>query len=156
MLLQIVTLARDVRDHFALIGQANLGNLTQSRVRLLRGRGVHTGANAALLRIGFHGRNFVPLWLAGAWLADQLINGGHCALSIVQILVPLTCERPLVLVCRVPRRDRHSSVYTSKPKRRLPDPMQGFGSASVAADHPPFGSSHAHKDLLRLATRQCV
>jgi len=33
---------------------------------------------------------------------------------------------------------------------------EGFGSAPIAADHPPFGSSHAHKDLLRLTTRQCV
>src|SRR5690606_31528262 len=82
VLLQVVTFARDIGDHFALVGKTYLGNLAQSRVRLLRGRRVNTRANAALLRVSFHGGNFVPLWLAGAWLADQLINGGHCALSI--------------------------------------------------------------------------
>src|SRR5690606_18264556 len=80
--LQIVPLAGDVGNHFTLVGQTNLGHLTESGVRLLGGRGVNTGAYAALLRVSFHGRNLVPLWLAGAWLADQLINGGHCALSI--------------------------------------------------------------------------
>src|SRR5690606_10514596 len=51
VLLQIVTFARDIRNHFALIGQANLGDLAQSRVRLLRGRRINARANAALLRI---------------------------------------------------------------------------------------------------------
>src|SRR5690606_12261001 len=102
VLLQVVTFTWNIGDHFALVGEANLGNLAQSRVRLLRGRRVHTRAYAALLRVGFHGRNLVPLWLAGAWFADQLINGGHCALSIVQ----------------------NYSVNTSKPKRRSPDPFK--------------------------------
>src|SRR4051812_39699435 len=54
VLLEVVAFARDVADHFALVGQANLGHLAQSRVRLLRGRRINTGADAALLRILLH------------------------------------------------------------------------------------------------------
>src|SRR6185312_5689806 len=60
VLLQVVTFAGDVGDHLALIGQADLGNLSQGRIRLLRRRRVDAGAHTALLRIGFHGRNLVP------------------------------------------------------------------------------------------------
>src|SRR5690606_38833747 len=38
VLLKVVTFARDVADDFALVGQANLRNLTKRRVRLLRSR----------------------------------------------------------------------------------------------------------------------
>src|SRR3954451_6378692 len=54
VLLEVVAFARDVADHFALIGQANLGHLAQRRVRLLRGRRIDTGADSALLRILLH------------------------------------------------------------------------------------------------------
>src|SRR5271165_1360322 len=50
MLLQVMAFARNVTDDLKTIGQANLGDLTQSRVRLLRGRRVNAGAHAALLR----------------------------------------------------------------------------------------------------------
>src|SRR5919206_4770224 len=50
VLLQVVPFAGDVADHFALVGQADLGHLAQSRVRLLRGRRINTGTDAALLR----------------------------------------------------------------------------------------------------------
>ena len=52
VLLEVVALAGDVADHFALVGQADLGDLAQRRVRLLRGRRIDTGADAALLRVG--------------------------------------------------------------------------------------------------------
>src|SRR5437899_8870954 len=44
--LKVVTLARDVADHLEAVGQADLGDLAQRRVRLLRGRGVDARANA--------------------------------------------------------------------------------------------------------------
>src|SRR5690606_34333355 len=75
-------------------------------------------ADTALLRVGFHGRNLVPLWLAGAWFADQLINGGHCALSIVQIRSQSVRTSPSTKFTPLGTR---SSVYTSKPKRRMPE-----------------------------------
>jgi hypothetical protein len=50
VLLQVVTLTADVRNDLETVGQTNLRNFTQRGVRLLRSRGVNTGANAPLLR----------------------------------------------------------------------------------------------------------
>src|SRR6185369_4490983 len=49
VLLEVVALARDVADHFALVGQADLGHLAQRRVRLLRSGRIDPGTDAALL-----------------------------------------------------------------------------------------------------------
>ena len=54
VLLEVVTLARDIADHFEAIGEADLGDLAKGRVRLLRSRRIHAGAHATLLRAGFH------------------------------------------------------------------------------------------------------
>src|SRR5690606_36240314 len=56
VLLQVVALAGDVGDDLAAVGQADLGHLAQRRVRLLRGRRVDAGADAALLRVLLHRR----------------------------------------------------------------------------------------------------
>ena len=77
VLLEVVAFARDVGDDFALVGQANLGHLAQRRVRLLRGRGVDTGANAALLRVLLHRRDLGLGLLRDAALADQLVDRRH-------------------------------------------------------------------------------
>src|SRR5579859_4643051 len=50
VLLQVVTDARDVSGHFDAVCQPDAGDLPKRRVRLLRRRGVHTRADAALLR----------------------------------------------------------------------------------------------------------
>ncbi len=83
MLLEVVTLARNVADHFALIGQANFRDLSQRRVRLLRSRRIDPGADAALLRILLHRRNLRLCLLRFATLTDQLINRWHEALHLV-------------------------------------------------------------------------
>src|SRR6266567_85620 len=49
VLLQVMTLTRDVADDLEAVGQAHLGDLAQRRVRLLRRRGVDACAHAALL-----------------------------------------------------------------------------------------------------------
>src|SRR3954471_12227376 len=59
MFLKVVAFARDVTDDFEAIGQAHLGDLTKRRVRLLRGRGVDTRADAALLRRLLQRRNLL-------------------------------------------------------------------------------------------------
>src|SRR5438270_1893703 len=82
MLLKIVALAGDVADHFALVGQPDLGDLAQRRVRLLRGRRIDTGADAALLRILLHRRDLRLGLLRFATLADQLVNRRHEALHL--------------------------------------------------------------------------
>src|SRR4029079_17075110 len=82
VLLEVVAFARDVADHFALIGQAHLGDLAQRRVRLLRGRRINTGADAALLRVLLHRRDLRLGLLRFATLADQLVDRWHEALHL--------------------------------------------------------------------------
>src|SRR5688572_6044437 len=50
VLLQVVSLTRDVADHFHAVGEAHAAHLAKRRVRLLRRHGVHAPAHAALLR----------------------------------------------------------------------------------------------------------
>ncbi|ADZ66326.1 hypothetical protein BRUCa_1233 [Brucella melitensis] len=68
---------RDITNDFKAVRQTNLGNLTQSRVRLLRGRRVNAGANAALLRVCLQCRNLIALHRRSARLADKLVYGRH-------------------------------------------------------------------------------
>lgn len=77
VLLQVVAFTRDVRDDFAAVGQAHLGDLAKCRVRLLRGGRVDAGADAALLRVLLHRRNLGLGLLRFAALADQLVDSGH-------------------------------------------------------------------------------
>src|SRR5262249_45632671 len=73
MLLQIMSLAGDVARHFELIGEADTGHLAERGVRLLRRRGIDARTDPSLLRVGLHGRYFVPLHRLAAGLADQLL-----------------------------------------------------------------------------------
>src|SRR6188472_2149120 len=77
VLLEVVAFARDVADDFALVGQANLGDLAKRRVRLLRGRRIDAGADAALLRVLLHRRDLRLGLLRFAALADQLVDRRH-------------------------------------------------------------------------------
>src|SRR3712207_4882308 len=52
VLLQVVALAGDVRRDLDAAGDAHAGDLAKRRVRLLRGRRVDAGADAAALRSG--------------------------------------------------------------------------------------------------------
>src|SRR4029079_11195544 len=83
VLLEVVPFAGNVADHFALVGQANLGHLAKRRVRLLRGRRIDTGADAALLRVLLHRRDLRLGLLRFATLADQLVNRWHEALHLI-------------------------------------------------------------------------
>jgi hypothetical protein len=58
VLLEIMTLTRDISDDFHLVGQAHLGYLTQCGVGLFRGGGVHAGANATTLRTSVQSPGF--------------------------------------------------------------------------------------------------
>src|SRR3954452_3888122 len=82
VLLEVVTLARDIADHFALVGQADLGHLAQRRVRLLRSRRIDAGADATLLRVLLHRRDLRLGLLRFATLADQLVNRWHEAVHL--------------------------------------------------------------------------
>src|SRR5215472_2984081 len=50
VLLEVVALAADVAGHFVAIGEAYAADLAQRRIGLLRRRGIHARAHAALLR----------------------------------------------------------------------------------------------------------
>src|SRR3569623_1055689 len=93
MLLEVVALAGNVADHLALVGQADLGHLAQRRVRLLRGRGIDTGADAALLRVLLHRRDLGLGLLRLATLADQLVDRRHEALHFLQVTLPRRKKR---------------------------------------------------------------
>src|SRR5690606_38477080 len=77
VLLEIVTLARNIPDHLESVGQANLRHLPQGRIRLLRRRRVDARAHAPLLRILLHRGNLVAPHRLRARLADQLVYGRH-------------------------------------------------------------------------------
>src|SRR3546814_5241234 len=57
VLLEVVAFAGDIGDDFALVGQTDLGDLAERRVRLFRRRRIDTGAKAALLRVRLHRRD---------------------------------------------------------------------------------------------------
>src|ERR1700730_1259035 len=77
MLLEVMTLARDVADHFEAVGQPHLGDLAQRRVRLLRRRGVDARADAALLRALLQRRHLLLGVLRRPRLANELVDRRH-------------------------------------------------------------------------------
>ena len=50
VLLQVVTDTGNISGNLVTVGQTHTGDLTQSGVRLLRGGGTHSSADASLLR----------------------------------------------------------------------------------------------------------
>jgi hypothetical protein len=74
VLLQIMAFTTDVADDLFLVGQANLGNLAESRVRLLRGGGVNARANATALRAIVQCRGGTLVSGRLPRLADQLVD----------------------------------------------------------------------------------
>src|ERR671913_1777039 len=72
VLLQVVTLTRDVGGDLDAATQTHAGDLAKGGVRLLRGGGVDAGANTASLGRTLQGRRLVLGHLVLAALADQL------------------------------------------------------------------------------------
>src|SRR5579863_1758822 len=77
VLLQIVSLAGDVADHLKAVGQTNLGDFAQRRIRLLRRRRIDAGADAALLRARAEVAGLLAVGLRSPRLADQLTDRRH-------------------------------------------------------------------------------
>src|ERR1700716_2157761 len=77
MLLQIMTLARDIANHLETICQADLGNLAQRRIRLFRRCRIDPRADAPLLRTGAEMARLFTIDLFLPRLADQLTDRGH-------------------------------------------------------------------------------
>src|SRR5690606_9456935 len=81
VLLQVVPLAADIRDHLEAVGEAHLRNLAQRRVRLLRSRRVDARADAAPLRAVFERRALAVHCRRLATLANELVDRGHLGSS---------------------------------------------------------------------------
>src|SRR5574343_368190 len=75
--LQVVAFAADVGNDFEAVGQAHLGDLTQSGVRLLGRRGVHTGAHTAALGAVLHRRALGFGLFDLAPVTHELLDGWH-------------------------------------------------------------------------------
>src|SRR5690606_11880946 len=75
--LQVVSDTWNVSGNFDATGKAHTCDLTQSRVWLLRGGGVHTGAHATAHWVALKGRGLGLDDLRRAALADQLLNSRH-------------------------------------------------------------------------------
>src|SRR3954462_13642038 len=135
VLLEVVALAGDVADHFALVGQADLVHLAQRRVRLLRSRRIDTGADAALLRIRRHRRDLRLGLLRFATLADQLVNRRHEAFTFLSysaatrntqrslggLLAPQALAHiAAVFSSNTPEREASGLSATTSPRARRP------------------------------------
>src|SRR5271157_823068 len=79
VLLQVMALAGDVTDDLEAVGQTNLGDLAQRRIRLLRRRRVDARADAALLRALLQSRHFLLRVLRHPRFANELIDRRHRA-----------------------------------------------------------------------------
>src|ERR1700735_3888049 len=77
MLLQIVAFTGNVANDLEAVGQTNLGDLPQSRIRLLRRRRIDARQHAALLRARLKRARLLAIGLRLPRLADQLANRRH-------------------------------------------------------------------------------
>ena len=77
VLLEVMPLAGDVRDHLELVRQANLRDLAKRRVWLLGSRGVDARAHAAAERIRLQRRRLFLLDHVLATPPDELVDSRH-------------------------------------------------------------------------------
>ncbi len=89
--LQIVSFARNISGNFDSVRQTYTSHLTKSGVRLLRGRGVHSRADTALLRALFQSRGLRFIRQSLSAFANQLIDCrqyGHLLSQEIFIIDP--------------------------------------------------------------------
>src|SRR5690348_9070963 len=154
VLLEVVALAGDVADHLALVGQADLRHLAKRRVRLLRGRCVDTGADAALLRVLLHCRDLRLGLLRFATLADQLVNRWHEAASpfsgptkVATFVGSHRCRKSRRLLCSTEKARSRSSIPRLRWGRlatRMLSNVQLF--ARQQAENPSRADGRRHSD----------
>src|SRR4051812_41748543 len=104
VLLEVVAFTADVAGDFVTVGQTDTADLPESRVRLLRGRGVHAGTHAAFLRGCAKSRNFCLFRRGPARVPDKLTSGRH-----TEILSKIL-RRAFSLVRRPGRLERRPGV----------------------------------------------
>src|SRR6185436_1019323 len=77
VLLEVVSLTRNVGRHFDLIRQAHTGDFPKGRVGLFGSRGVDARTNAAAKRIRLQRRRFLLLDDIPACPPDELVDSRH-------------------------------------------------------------------------------
>jgi hypothetical protein len=77
MFLKVVTFARNISRNFIAGSKAYTSNLTESRVRLLRGHRLNDETYATALRASLERRRFRMLGEGLTSLADELIDCWH-------------------------------------------------------------------------------
>src|SRR5690606_36223011 len=111
-----MSIARDVGDNFALVGQPNFGDLAQCRVRLLRSGRIDEGADATLLRVTVHGGSLALRPVHFAALANQLVDRRHRIPSPLYGAKRANGEGLRIIRCRraKPQRDRTSLKHSTR------------------------------------------
>src|SRR5712675_750257 len=94
VLLQVVTLARDVTRHLKAVGEPHARHFAQSGIGLFRRGRVDARAHPALLRTGFHRRHLVARHLRPPRIADQLVYRRHRHNLVKQSNRPKTKQSP--------------------------------------------------------------
>jgi len=77
VLLEVMSLTRDIGNDLNAVGQTNLGHLSEGRVRLLWRRRIDTGTYTAALGASGKSRRLCVLSLRMAAFPDQLLNRRH-------------------------------------------------------------------------------
>ena len=85
VLLQVMTLVRDVRDDFIAVGEANLRDLTNGGVRLLRRASHDLNTHSAAEGIPIQCRGFRLGGHLAAALAHELVDGRHTEKEILRV-----------------------------------------------------------------------
>jgi len=129
--------ATDVGSHFVTAGQTHAANLTQSRVRLFRRGGIHTGADTATLRATLQSRNAALFRQLFSRFTNQLIYSGH---SILQNDIQMGASSPKFKSRAAGRKDAHSrELKRSRQRSALAPCALALGRNAglhASAQHP--------------------
>src|SRR5579863_2684445 len=127
VLLKVVAFARDIADDLEAVGQPHLGDLAQSRVRLLRRRRIDAGAYAALLRARLEMAGLFAVGFRLPRLADQLANRWHVGPKLLSFLAS-GARRRTRKSNSVPHRTRNRQG-NARNQQRPENPHGALGAA---------------------------
>src|SRR5690606_29252280 len=149
VLLQVVSLTRDVCGDLNPRCQLHTGNLPKRRVRLLRGGGVHACAHTASLRAALESGNSDLARLVAASLADQLLDGWHLPAFCVAV-VGRSCEVCSVRCPAVVYRPGHPAAgcVARVPRRSVDDAAPMLTTCEVTRRAGVLAEIHSRAHLV--------
>src|SRR5699024_564933 len=154
VLLQVVAHAGDVGGDLDAVGELHTRDLAERGVRLLRGGGVHAGADAPTLRAAFQRRRLGLADAGAAALADQLLDGGDY-FSVSNVCL-LWCSGTVHWFRRgrrlrsTPRRPPRSGVSPPSGLAARPN-REKWGSCSRPVGGDPPHALPGDRDRIRCA-----